>query len=226
MNESQANYMENTISVLKKSLSKHKPEDLERFETALKYASMKHEGQFRQSGEPYLTHPLAVAKILVEMNMDMDSIITGLLHDTLEDTDATKDEIITTFGEDIAFLVDGLTKLNKMEFRSKEEKQAENFRKMLMSMGQDIRVILIKLADRLHNMRTIGSLRPDKQKRIAEETLHIYAPLAHRLGIAWMKWELEDICFRIIYPIEYQDIEQKYSTELIENDTLEKYSIF
>ncbi len=205
-------------------ISRNRPgEDLERLNVAYVYAAKKHFGQLRQSGEPYMSHPLSVAYILSEMNMDLDSIIAGMLHDTLEDTDATEDELEGLFGKDIAFLVDGLTKIGKIEFKSKEEKQAENFRKMLISMSEDVRVILIKLADRLHNMRTIDSLRPDKQKRIAEETIEIYAPLAHRLGIAWIKWELEDLSFRVLNPDMYSDIQHKVKLNRAERETyLEK----
>jgi GTP pyrophosphokinase len=180
--------------------------DLDKLFSAYIYAATKHRGQLRKSGAPYLSHPLSVAKILAEMNMDLDTVVSGLLHDTLEDTDATYDEIKNLFGEDVAFLVDGVSKISKIRFKSKEEKQAENFRKMLVSVSKDVRVILIKLADRLHNMQTIGYLPEEKARRIAEETLEIYAPLAHRLGIAWVKWELEDLCFRVLEPEKYYDI--------------------
>ena len=180
--------------------------DLDKLSSAYIYAATKHRGQIRKSGAPYLSHPLSVAKILAEMNMDLDTVIAGLLHDTLEDTDATYDEIKNLFGEEVAFLVDGVSKISKIRFKSKEEKQAENFRKMLVSVSKDVRVILIKLADRLHNMQTIGYLPEEKAKRIASETLEIYAPLAHRLGIAWAKWELEDLSFRVLEPDQYYDI--------------------
>lgn len=183
--------------------------DIDKLSVAYVYAAKKHFGQLRQSGEPYLNHPICVAYILADMNMDVDSIIAGMLHDTLEDTDATKEEIESLFGRDVAFLVDGLTKIGKMEFKSKEEKQAENFRKMLISMSQDVRVIIIKLADRLHNMRTIEYLRQDKQERIAKETIEIYAPLAHRLGIARIKWELEDLSFRILNREQYDTLQKR-----------------
>jgi GTP pyrophosphokinase len=184
-------------------------EGLEKVHKAYVYAAQKHRGQLRQSGEPYLSHPLNVAYILAEMNMDVDTVIGGLLHDTLEDTDATYDEVAKLFGEDVAFMVNGVSKIGQIEFKSKEEKQAENFRKMLVSMSKDVRVILIKLADRLHNMSTLDSLKPEKQERIAQETFDIYAPLAHRLGIAWIKWELEDRCFRILNPKMYYEIYEK-----------------
>ena len=193
--------------------------DFGRLNTAYVFAAKKHFGQLRQSGEPYMSHPLSVAYILAEMNMDIDTIIAGILHDILEDTDTTEDELSQHFGPKVTFLVDGLTKLGKIEFKSKEEKQAENFRKMLISMSEDVRVILIKLADRLHNMRTIDSLRPDKRRRIAEETIEIYSPLAHRLGIAWIKWELEDLSFRALNPDIYVDIQNKVKLNRAERET-------
>ncbi len=182
------------------------------------YAAQQHRGQIRQSGEAYLSHPLNVAYILAEMNMDMDSIVAGLLHDTIEDTDATYEFISELFGEDVAFLVDSVSKISKIPFQSKEEKQAESFRKMLISMSDDVRVIIIKLADRLHNIRTLDSLREDKRKRIAKETMDIYAPLANRLGISWIKWELEDRSFRILNPEEYYDIHQKVKFKRAERE--------
>lgn len=182
------------------------------------YAAQQHRGQIRQSGEAYLSHPLNVAYILAEMNMDMDSIVAGLLHDTIEDTDATYEFISELFGEDVAFLVDSVSKISKIPFQSKEEKQAESFRKMLISMCDDVRVIIIKLADRLHNIRTLDSLREDKRKRIAKETMDIYAPLANRLGISWIKWELEDRSFRILNPEEYYDIHQKVKFKRTERE--------
>jgi GTP pyrophosphokinase len=189
---------------------KNRPdEDMDRLNSAYVYAATKHFGQLRQSGEPYMAHPLWVAYILASMNMDQDTVIAGMLHDTLEDTDATREEVENLFGKDVAFLVDSLTKISKIEFKSKEEKQAENFRKMLISILEDMRVIIIKLADRLHNMRTIAHLRRDKQERIAKETLEIYAPFAHRLGIAWIKWELEDLSFQVLHPDVYDDLRQK-----------------
>jgi GTP pyrophosphokinase len=207
------------------SRNKSGREELERLNVAYVYAAKKHFGQLRQSGEPYMSHPLSVAYILAEMNMDIDSVIAGMLHDVLEDTDTTAEEMEQLFGKNITFLVDGLTKIGKIEFKSKEEKQAESFRKMLISMSEDIRVILIKLADRLHNMRTIDSLRPDKRKRIAEETIEIYSPLAHRLGIAWIKWELEDLSFHVLEPASYNDIQDKVRLNRSERETyLEKVS--
>ena len=177
-----------------------------------------HEGQTRQSGEPYLFHPLAVAAILTDLKMDVPSIVAGLLHDTIEDTLMPRDSIEQEFGPDVMRLVDGVTKIGKIRFKSYEEKQAENFRKMILSMAEDIRVILIKLADRLHNMRTLGALKEPKQQRIARETLEIYAPLANRLGIGWMKNELEDLCLRYLKPEAYNSLVAKVATQLVERE--------
>lgn len=164
------------------------------------FASKRHRGMSRLSGGPYLTHPLDVALILAELRMDVDAIAAGILHDTVEDTAADIKEIEETFGKSIALLVDGVTKLSKIRFTSTRERQAESFRKMMIAMAEDIRVIIIKLGDRLHNMRTLDSVPPDKQRRIAQETLEIYAPLANRLGIAWVKMELEDLALRYLDP--------------------------
>lgn len=192
----------------------------DRVHTAYVYAAQKHRGQLRKSGEPYLSHPLNVAYILAQMNMDVDTVIGGLLHDTVEDTDATFKEVSSLFGSDVAFIVDGVTKIGKIEFKSHQEKQAENFRKMLVSMSKDVRVILIKLADRLHNMRTLDYLNDEKKRRIAQETMDIYAPMAHRMGIAWIKWELEDRCFRILEPENYYDIYEKVKLKRGEREEL------
>lgn len=176
---------------------------------AYEEAERAHQGQLRHSGEPYLKHPLAVAEILTQLRMDVPSLVAGLLHDTLEDTKFTREQVEKLFGKEVAKLVDGVTKIGKIEFKSYEEKQAENFRKMIIYMAEDIRVIVIKLADRLHNMRTLECLPDHKQKRIAQETLEIYAPLANRLGIGWMKTELEDLCFRYLMPEVYLDLVAK-----------------
>lgn len=160
-----------------------------------------HNGQLRSSGEPYITHPVAVASILADMHMDHETLMAALLHDVIEDTPVTKEQLATQFGNDVAELVSGVSKLDKLKFRDHKEAQAENFRKMMMAMVQDIRVILIKLADRTHNMRTLGSLRPDKRRRIAKETLEIYSPIANRLGIHFFKTELEELGFEALYPM-------------------------
>ncbi len=197
------------MDIQDKVVSNNPEAQIDKLNIAYVYAAQQHRGQIRQSGEAYLSHPLNVAYILAEMKMDIDCIIAGLLHDTIEDTDTTYEVIEEMFGLSVAFLVDAVSKISKIPFQSKEEKQAESFRKMLISMSDDIRVIIIKLADRLHNMRTIESLREDKQKRIARETMDIYAPLADRLGIAWIKWELEDRAFRILNPEMYYEIHHK-----------------
>jgi len=173
------------------------------------YSAKVHQGQTRLSGEPYLIHPLAVSKILADMRLDQVTVAAGLLHDTVEDTYATEEELTEQFGKEISHLVSGLTKMAKMEFQSREERQAENFRKMLIAMSQDIRVLLIKLADRLHNMRTLEYMSEDARRRISQETLDIYAPLAHRLGIYGMKEELEERAFRELYPEVYKSLAER-----------------
>src|SRR5690349_16946334 len=157
-----------------------------------------HAEQKRKSGEPYVTHPLNVAFIIAQLKLDLPSIVTGLLHDVVEDTKASLDEVRELFGNEVANLVDGLTKVSKITFSSRAEKQAENFRKMVIAMAHDIRVVLVKLADRLHNMRTLNHLPYERQEEIARETMEIYAPIAHRLGIYWLKSELEDSAFRYL----------------------------
>jgi GTP pyrophosphokinase len=178
---------------------------------AYHFAAECHRGQLRSSGEPYMVHPADVAQTLADLHLDIPSIITGLLHDTVEDTHATLEQIEKEFGKDIAELVDGVTKLSKITFKTSEEKQAENFRKMIIAMAKDIRVILVKLADRLNNMRTLEHLLPFKQKIIAQETLDIYAPIANRLGISWIRTELEDHCLRYLHPDVYYKLAQKIS---------------
>jgi GTP pyrophosphokinase len=183
--------------------------DLTQLQRAYIYSAKLHEGQMRLSGEPYLSHPLAVADILAEMRLDAVTVAAGLLHDTLEDTAATEEEIRDQFGEEIEALVSGLTKLSKIEFQSRTEHQAENFRKMLLAMSKDIRIILIKLADRLHNMRTLEYMGEDGRRRVSQETLDIYAPLAHRLGIYWLKQELEERAFRVLHEESYDEITRR-----------------
>jgi len=173
------------------------------------YSAKAHEGQLRKSGQPFVVHPLEVASILIDMKLDVPSIAAGILHDTLEDTKATKDELVVLFGKEIAELVDGVTKLSKLQFNNQEDRQAENYRKMIMAMSRDIRVILVKLADRLNNMRTLQFMPEEKQMRIARETLDIYAPLASRLGIDWIKNQLEDLSLRFLKPDIYRQLEKK-----------------
>lgn len=170
------------------------------------FANRAHEGQMRKSGDPYVVHPLGVASLIADLKLDVPSVCAGLLHDCVEDTHATLDDIRNLFGEEVAFLVDGVTKLGKIAWISREERQAENFRKMLVAMGRDVRVILVKLADRTDNMRTLAAMPPDKQERIARETMEIYAPLANRLGIQWIRVELEDISFQYLYPEDYRKL--------------------
>jgi GTP pyrophosphokinase len=192
--------------------------DVSLLEKAYVYSAKVHQGQMRLSGEPYLTHPLAVAELLAEMRLDHVTVAAGLLHDTVEDTFATDADLRAQFGDEIGDLVAGLTKLSKIEFQSREEAQAENFRKMLVAMSKDIRIILIKLADRLHNIRTLEYMKEDSRRRIAQETLEIYAPLSHRLGIYWMKEELEDRAFRVLNPELCAQIEEKIAGTKEERD--------
>lgn len=183
--------------------------DVSLIEKAYFIAKKAHEGQFRFSGEPYIIHPISVAIILYNLGMDGESMAAALLHDVVEDTDMTKENIQEEFGEDVANLVEGVTKLGKVPIFTKEEQQAENVRKMLMAMSQDIRVIIIKLADRIHNMRTLSFMRPDKRREKAQETLEIYAPIAHRLGIRGVKEELEDLAISYLDPIAYKEIRDR-----------------
>lgn len=194
---------------LKSILSSYLPKDqVDKIEQAYITAKNAHEGQTRTSGEPYITHPVAVATILAQMHLDCDAIRAALLHDVVEDTPITEDKIEQLFGETVTRLVIGVTKLDKLQFRDHKEAQAENFRKMIMAMTNDIRVILIKLADRTHNMRTIGALRPDKRRRIAKETLEIFAPIANRLGINTIKNELQELGFEALYPMRYKVLKE------------------
>ncbi len=205
--------------ILDRVTSYHPDPDLDLIKKAYVYSAKVHQGQLRKSGEPYLIHPLEVAGLLAELKLDEASVVTGLLHDTIEDTLATAEEITELFGPEIAQLVDGVTKLSQFSAaNTQEEKQAENFRKMVVAMAKDIRVLLVKLADRTHNMRTLDSMKPESQERIARETLDIYAPLANRLGIQWIKNELEELSFKYLKPGEYSELAAKVATEAKEKE--------
>src|SRR3954463_13143243 len=173
------------------------------------FAADRHAGQKRRSGEPYVVHPVGVARIIAELRLDVPSVCAGLLHDCVEDTSATAEDIGRLFGTEIQFLVEGVTKLGQIPWNTREERQAENFRKMLLAMARDIRVILIKLADRVDNMRTLQYMPREKQERIGRETREIYAPMANRLGIQWMKIELDDLSFKYLEPEDYKALTSK-----------------
>lgn len=194
------------------------PEDLGRIQKAFEFAQKAHCGQCRMSHEPYICHPLEVAITLAELEQDSSTIVAGLLHDTLEDCQVTPEDIQREFGEEIYQLVDGVTKLGKLDFRSEEEHLVENFRKMFLAMAKDLRVILIKITDRLHNMRTLKYLPPDRQQRMARETREIFAPLAHRLGMGSIKWELEDLCFYYLEPEAFQKVKNLVSARREERE--------
>jgi GTP pyrophosphokinase len=183
---------------------------------AYEFSRVMHKGQKRQSGEPYFVHPVGVASLIADLRLDVPSIVTGLLHDTVEDTLTTLDEVKAEFGGEVAALVDGVTKLSQVNFTSREEKQAENFRKMILAMARDIRVILVKLADRTDNMRTLQHLSPERQRDIAQETLDIYAPIAHRLGVSWLKNELEDNALRYLRPEVYYQLKRNVAKKKAE----------
>ena len=195
--------MSDTELLLEEAAAYLKKKDVEHIRQALEFSRTAHQGQFRKSGEPYITHPVAVARILTPLHMDAQALMAALLHDVMEDTGTSKEQIEEKFTKPVAELVDGLSKLNKIEFETKEDAQAENFRKMLLAMTRDVRVILIKLADRLHNMRTLESMSRPKSKRIARETMEIYAPIANRLGLNTIYQELEDLSFKYMYPTRY-----------------------
>jgi guanosine-3',5'-bis(diphosphate) 3'-pyrophosphohydrolase len=180
-----------------------KPKDVDHVRVAIEFSRAAHQGQMRQSGDPYISHPIAVARILTPLHIDAQAIIAALLHDVVEDTDTTTEQVADKFGKPVAELVDGLSKLDRIQFETREDAQAENFRKMLLAMARDVRVILIKLADRLHNMRTLDSMALDKRERIARETMEIYAPIANRLGLHDLHQELQDLSFKYLHPNRY-----------------------
>jgi GTP diphosphokinase / guanosine-3',5'-bis(diphosphate) 3'-diphosphatase len=207
------------LETLIDEIPKYQPgADLEVLQRAYRFSERSHRGQQRASGEPYVSHPLQVAGLLVDFKMDVTTVTAGLLHDVLEDTSTTKADLEAEFGKEIAELVDGVTKISKLAFSSREERQAENFRKMLVAMARDLRVLMIKLADRLHNMRTLDYLAPDKARKIAHETLDIYAPLAHRLGMAKVKAELEDLALRAMSPDVYIDLQKRVAKRRLERE--------
>src|SRR6202021_308662 len=193
-------------SLLERRQANRPSEEVSLIRKAWEFCVKHHDGQMRASGEPYIIHPLEVAEVLAEMKMDATAIAAGLLHDSVEDTPATNAEISAEFGDQVAHIVEGVTKIDKIQFANREDRQAENVRKMLLAMVSDVRVVLIKLADRVHNMRTLEHLRPERQEGIARETLDIYAPLAHRLGMGKVRGELEDLAFRYTDPVSYEQV--------------------
>jgi GTP pyrophosphokinase len=204
--------------ILEKVRTYNPKADLELINRAYVFSAKAHAGHVRQSGEPYLVHPLKVADILADMKMDVVTIAVGFLHDTMEDTEVTREELLKNFDEEVTSLVDGLTKISQLEFETKVHRQAENLRRMIISMAQDIRVIMVKLADRLHNMRTLQHLNPSKRIKVAQETMDIYAPLANRLGISWIQAELEDLSFLYLHSEAYKSLEQKVKQRSKEYD--------
>ena len=192
------------IGELREHLAYLRPADVTRVEEAYQFSDAAHQGQFRKSGEPYISHPLAVAAILADWQLDAQAVGAALLHDVMEDTDVTKDEISRRFGRPVADLVDGVSKLDRIEFQSQQDAQAENFRKMLLAMARDVRVMLIKLADRLHNMRTLDAVGPEQRRRVARETLEIYAPIANRLGLDSLYREMQELAFKHLYGLRYR----------------------
>jgi GTP pyrophosphokinase len=208
-----------SFEALKSQVRDYRPnDDLTPLDRAYTFASSNHKKQLRDSGEPYMTHPLAVSMILAEMRMDVVCVVTGLLHDVVEDTSVTIEEIEKNFGKEVANCVNGVTKLTKLDFLSSEDRQAESFRKMLLAMTDDVRVILVKLADRLHNMRTLGHLSQERKERIARETLEIYAPIAHRLGMGRVRGELEDLAFQHLNPEGFQEVSAAIESKREDNE--------
>lgn len=210
--------IKNVEELCEKIKSYHDDAPIQIITRAYQFSEKHHEGQMRRSGEPYISHPLSVAGILADLRLDIDTIVTGLLHDTVEDTEATLEDVKNEFGETVATLVDGVTKIGQMNFRNSFDKQGENIRKMIIAMGKDVRVVLVKLADRLHNMRTLNHMPYEKQERIAQETLEIYCPLAGRIGISSLKTELEDLGFRYSRPDKYYELVQTIKKNQAETD--------
>jgi GTP pyrophosphokinase len=211
--------IERRIEALLRLVHLNRPsEDISLIRKAWEFCAQHHKGQMRASGEPYIIHPLEVAEVLAEMKMDATAISAGLLHDAVEDTPATSEEIQAGFGDQVAHIVEGVTKIDKIQFANREDRQAENVRKMLLAMVSDVRVVLIKLADRLHNMRTLEHLKPDRQEAIARETLDIYAPLAHRLGMGKVRGELEDLAFRYTDPVSYEQVSAAVESRRVEGE--------
>src|SRR6186997_1895 len=211
------------IEEIVESVARNHPQaNLDLVRRAYLFSAREHKGQKRASGESYLVHPLEVANILADMKLDEVSVATGLLHDVVEDTLVEPEVIRASFGEEIAHLVDGLTKLAHISNQSREEQQAENVRKMLLAMVDDVRVVLVKLADRLHNMRTLQYLSTEKRKRIAEETMEIFAPIAHRLGMGKLRGELEDLAFRHLHPEDYRELAEQLEKRRPENEAFLK----
>ncbi len=207
------------LDSISQKLIRYQPDaDIELLKRAYDFACQAHIGQYRVSGDFFITHPLEVANILTDIEMDVYTVAAALLHDVVEDTPVRLMQIRVTFGEEITALIEGMTKLNQLKFKNKLERQAENLRKMFLAMAQDIRVVIIKLADRLHNMRTLTSMPAGKQQEIARETLDIYAPLAHRLGVGKLKWELEDLSLRYLEPEAYRDIVSKIARKRRERE--------
>jgi guanosine-3',5'-bis(diphosphate) 3'-pyrophosphohydrolase len=207
------------IEVLLRQVQANRPtEDIELIRKAWEFCVKHHKGQMRASGEPYIIHPLEVAEVLAEMKMDSTAIAAGLLHDAVEDTPATSEQIEADFGDQVAHIVEGVTKIDKIQFANREDRQAENVRKMLLAMVTDVRVVLIKLADRLHNMRTLEHLQPDRREAIARETLDIYAPLAHRLGMGKVRGELEDLAFRYTDPVSFEKVAESVEAQRVEGE--------
>ncbi len=207
------------IEALLRHVQANRPnEDISLIRKAWEFCVSHHEGQMRLSGEPYIIHPLEVAEVLAEMKLDATAIAAALLHDAVEDTPATSEEIAARFGDQVAHIVEGVTKIDKIQFANREDRQAENVRKMLLAMVSDVRVVLIKLADRLHNMRTLAPLQPERQQAIAQETQDIYAPLAHRLGMGKVRGELEDLAFRYTDPMSYENVAAAVEARRVEGE--------